>query len=253
MRDRVLTALGWAVLLVGLGWGASHWNRVGAAEAGRAREIRVLIVTGVDHPAHDWKTTTPAVREVLALDARMKVDVLEDPYRLGAADLARYDVVLLHFMNWEKPDPDEAARHNLRRHVQEGGGLFLLHFACGAFPKWDEYERLAGRIWDRTNSHDPRGPFTVKIVKPDHPVTSGLRDFETDDELYICLTGSTPVELLATARSKVTRTDHPMALVHAYGKGRVFQTPLGHDARAIRTPGAAEFIRRGVAWAAAGR
>jgi uncharacterized protein len=183
----------------------------------------------------------------------MKVEVLEDPYRLGATDLRRFDVVFLHFMNWEKPDPDAGAQANLRRYVDEGGGLFVLHFACGAFPKWPEYAEIAGRIWDRTNTHDPRGPFPVKMVAPGHPAVAGMKDFEADDELYTCLAGTKSVELLALARSKVTRTDHPMALVHRYGKGRVFQTPLGHDARAIRIPGTSELIRRGVAWAAGPR
>ena len=41
-------------------------------------------------------------------------------------------------------------------------------------------------------------------------------------------------EVLATAHSKVTGKDHPMAFVFEYGKGRVFHTPLGHDVRAHR-------------------
>jgi hypothetical protein len=58
------------------------------------------------------------------------------------------------------------------------------------------------------------------------------------------------VELLASARSKLTKHDHPMALVHTYGKGRVFLTPLGHDAKALRVAGTAELIRRATAWVA---
>ncbi len=42
--------------------------------------------------------------------------------------------------------------------------------------------------------------------------------------------------------------DEPMA--YRYGSGRVFQTVLGHDAKALRTAGTAELIRRGAAWAA---
>src|SRR5262249_28916633 len=38
--------------------------------------------------------------------------------------------------------------------------------------------------------------------------------------------------------------------VYQQGKGRIFQTVLGHDAAAIRNRGAAELIRRGCAWAA---
>jgi type 1 glutamine amidotransferase len=41
-----------------------------------------------------------------------------------------------------------------------------------------------------------------------------------------------------------------MAFVFTYGKGRVFNTPLGHDVKAIQMPGVAELVRRGCAWAA---
>jgi type 1 glutamine amidotransferase len=123
---------------------------------------RVLLVTGVDHPAHDWRQTAPAIREILKQDDQ----------------------------------------------------------------------------------------FAVRMTDLDHAITRGLSDFQTDDELYIGLVGERPVELLATARSKVTGRDHPMAFAFAYGNGRVFHTPLGHDERALRIPGAAELLRRGCAWAA---
>jgi type 1 glutamine amidotransferase len=107
-----------------------------------------------------------------------------------------------------------------------------------------------GKIWDGKNTHDPRGPFTIRITNFDHVITRGMGDFQTDDELYIGLVGERPVQLLATARSKLTGKDHPMAFAFAYGNGRVFHTPLGHDEKAIRVPGTADLIRRGCAWAA---
>ena len=127
-----------------------------------------------------------------------------------------------------------------------------MHFASGGFRNWDEFPRLAGKVWDGKNTHDPRGPFLVEIVDTLHPITKGIKSYETDDELYICLTGNQPVHILAKARSKVTGRYHPMAFVHTYKKGRVFHTTLGHDARAIQIPGTGKLIRNGVIWAAGG-
>lgn len=217
--------------------------------------IRVLVVTGHDY-AHDWRKSTPALKEVLETDRRIKVDVLEGPDKLESADLKPYRVVLLHFSsgdlkNKDWKDPGEKARENLMGFVKGGGGLFVLHFACFAFRDWPEFKDLAGRVWDRRNGHDPRGPFEVRIEKPDHPICRGMEGaFQADDELYFCLEGDREVEVLAVATSKVKKKDFPMAFVFEFGKGRVFHTALGHDAKAIRMPGVAELLRRGCAWAA---
>jgi type 1 glutamine amidotransferase len=215
-----------------------------------AGKIRVLVVTGVDYSGHLWKETTPVVVAILKADARVDVTVTEKPDDLASEKIFDYDVLVMHFKNYDPLPRAETAKANLVKFVQGGKGLVLLHFACGAFEDWPEFAALAGRVWDRKTGHDPRGPFTVKIVDAKHPITRGLKDFEADDELYTCLIGERPIEVLATARSKVTKKDHPMAFVLRYGKGRVFHTPLGHDVKAFKMPGVAELIRRGTAWAA---
>lgn len=217
---------------------------------GQPAPVRVLIVTGVDHSAHHWKDTAPTLKRVLELDGRCAVQIVEDPDVLATDRVFKYDVVVLHFRN-EKPLPREnQARANLERLVKEGRGLVLIHFACGAFGDWPGFGELAGMIYDREHTHDPHGPFDVHITDSQHPITKGMTDFPTDDELYICLDQRRPVEVLATARSKVTGRDHPMAFAFQVGEGRVFHTPLGHDAKAIEMPGTAELIRRGCQWAA---
>ena len=215
-----------------------------------AKHVRVLIVTGVDYEGHLWKETAPAVRKVLEKDPRVETRIVEDPEFLASPVLADYDVILLHFKNYKPLVREAQARENLVKLVKQGKGLVLLHFACGAFEDWPEFVQLAGRVWDQKTSHDPRGPFTVRITQPQHPIMQGMHDFQADDELYTCLVGKTPIEVLAVARSKVTGKDHPMAFVLEYGKGRVFHTPLGHDVRSIETPGVAELIRRGCLWTA---
>src|SRR5262249_14215253 len=64
------------------------------------KEIKVLIITG-DH-GDDWRKTTPFLQELLT-KAGHKVDVTETPSKdLTAANLAKYDVLLLNYRNTPK-------------------------------------------------------------------------------------------------------------------------------------------------------
>lgn len=217
----------------------------------KKQTTNVLLITGRDHPQHSWWETAPVLAKVLEEDKRIDVRIVEDPHFLDSSAIERYDVILLHFMDWEQPAPGQKARENLRRFVANGKGLVLIHFASGAFQDWGEYANIAGRIWDpNLRGHDLRGPFRVEIKNTSHPVTKGMVSFETDDELYTCLVGDRPIEILATATSKVDGKEYPMAFVFKYGKGRVFHSPLGHDVKAISYPMVGELFRRGCAWAA---
>jgi len=221
------------------------------AWAAEPQTRKVVIVTGIDHPGHKWKVTAPALAKELRKDARLKVDVVETPSFLASPKLEDYDTVVLHFMDWQTPDPGEKARENLVNFVKNGGGMVAVHFACGAFQGWAEFTRLAGRVWDpKLRGHDPHGPFEVTMTDVKHPITAGMKPFTTSDELYTCLTGETPITILAQAKSKVDKKDYPMAFVLQYGQGRVFHSVLGHDVKAIVNPPVAELYRRGCAWSA---
>jgi uncharacterized protein len=214
------------------------------------RPVRVLIVTGVDYAGHLWKQTSPAIRRVLEQDKRIEARIVEDPEFLASSVVSDYDVILLHFKNYQRLSREDQVRANLMNLVKRGKGLVVLHFACGAFEGWPEYANLVGKVWDPKLAHDPRGPFRVKIVAKEHPISRGMPDFDADDELYTCLVDGRPVELLATAHSKITGKDCPMAFVFEYDSGRVFHSPLGHDVRAIEMPGVSELLRRGCLWTA---
>jgi len=132
-----------------------------------------------------------------------------------------------------------------------------VHFACGAWhDEWPEFEQLAGRVWFGPNpgpgkrQHDPHGAFRVEFPDPQHPIVRGMAAFDTEDELYTCLTGTHPIEVLAQAKSKVDGKYYPMAFISHYGKGRTFHCTLGNDPKALSVPGVQELYRRGCAWAA---
>ena len=98
------------------------------------------------------------------------------------------------------------------------------------------------------SGHDAFAPFRVSPTHKRSPITVGLQPFDTVDELYYNQVGERPITELATARSKDTGRDEPMAWSYSYGKARIFQTVLGHDADAVRH--AAALIRRGAVWTA---
>ncbi len=218
---------------------------------------RILIVTGEDYRGHRWQETGPVLQEELARHPQLQVTLLTDLRAMAETPLSDYDAVVLHFKNYDPEVPGREAFDNLVEYVRGGGGLMLVHFACGAFEEFKaEYLELAGRVWfgatppPGKRQHDPHGRFTVNITDVPHPITRGLEDFEIADELYTCLEGELPITVLATAVSRVDGQTYPMAFIHQYGEGRVFHSVLGHDNIAFRNPGAAELHRRGAAWVA---
>lgn len=255
MLEIVLT-LALAVSLLALPAAAAETTKPAVAapaefRPGKKGEKRVLIVTGVDIAGHKWRLTTPVLAAGIDKDPRLAVHVVEAPEFLASPKLAEYDVIVMHFMNWQgKPALGDDVRQGLAKAVAGGKGLVVVHFACGAFQGWPEFTKLAGRAWNpKLRAHDPRGKFRVNIADANHPITKGLAPFETTDELYTCLDGNTPISVLASATSKVDKKDYPMAFVLDYGKGRVFHSPLGHDVKAFSEP-VCELFRRGVVWAA---
>ena len=225
-----------------------------------ASKINVALVTGANHPAHDWRSTSEVLLDTLRQDSRMAVDtvgidLLEDP------KLQNYDVVVFNYCNWQQPGLSATAQRNFRNFLQRGGGLLLVHFANGAFhfslpgagdSDWPDFrETICRRVWEHgTSGHDAYGRFDVQVEQAEHPVMTGVGSYPTVDELYYRQSGSGPIDLLATAKSSVTGKSEPMAFVYEMGSGRVFQTVLGHAAESLRVPGTSRMIRNAAAWVA---
>jgi type 1 glutamine amidotransferase len=213
---------------------------------------RVVILTGDDHPAHLWRETGPEYAKLLRSDPRLEVTISESPSLLGSAALASYDAVFLDFKNYHNRIPTAAPLwQNFEQYIQKGGGLVIAHFGCGALQEWNGYVKVAGRVWDpQKRAHDPYGEFLVRILQTGHPVTMGIPDFTTTDELYTCFAGEAKINVLAEATSKVDQTTQPMAFVLTPGKGRVFNSPLGHNLGALTAQGARDLYLKGTLWAA---
>jgi type 1 glutamine amidotransferase len=215
-----------------------------------AKKIRVLIVDCQFRDFYPLGKTANLMEQYLKADKRIEVASVEDAEFLATDVISDYDVLLLHFKNYKPLKRNETAQKNLAKFVENGGGMFIFHFACGAFEDWKEFDQYAGRVWDKhKRAHDPYGKFTVEYVDRQHPITKGLENFNTSDELYTCLKDSNvPIHILAEATSKVDKKRYPMAFTAEKGKGRIFHTTLGHDERSINHKGFQILLSRAVYW-----
>jgi type 1 glutamine amidotransferase len=220
-----------------------------------AAKIKVLLVTGDDvAPAHNWRETAGATREVLENSGKFLVRVSEDPAILETISLKQYDLIFIALYNATLPTLSPAAKENLLAFVKGGKGFALSHLASASFKEWDEYKALVGRYWVMGKSgHGPRSSFKVKVVDPKDPIMQGISDFETNDELYAKLQGSKPIHVLATADSDWSHQTEPLVFTLEYGQGRVFQEAFGHDRAAILVPLVQKIIVQGCEWAATGK
>jgi type 1 glutamine amidotransferase len=250
-----------------------------------AEKLRALIVDGQNN--HEWKITTPILREILESSGRFSVDVATSP---PAGDdmsgfrpkFAEYGVIVSNYNGDPWP---EATQADFESYVQGGGGFVSVHAANNAFPDWPEYNRMIGLggWYGRTEQHGPyvyldesgklvrdrspgagghHGPqheFQIRTRDADHPIMRGLPPLwmHTKDELYDQLRGpAEDLHILATAYSSPqyegTNRHEPMLMTLEYGNGRVFHTVLGHADYSMNCVGFITTLQRGTEWAATG-
>ncbi|MFO0950822.1 MAG: ThuA domain-containing protein [Isosphaeraceae bacterium] len=222
-----------------------------ARAADDAAKAKALIITGANN--HKWQDTTVVLKDMLEQSGFFSVDVSEDPEAPVLSEpetLAKYKVIVLNFNRGKRWEP--AREENFLNYVRNGGGLLVYHASDNAFPGWDEYDRLVGGTWrskgtafpQRGTFHPPYGTFQVTVVDAEHPITSGLgSSFECRDEMYTNLKLADNIRVLA--QGVYEKKPQPLLFVSDYGKGRMFQTALGHDVEAMKNPRFKDTLIRG--------
>ncbi len=244
----------WVVLLL-----------IGTANAEEPK-LKGLIVDGQNN--HNWKATTPVLKEYLEQTGLFTIEVAttgSDTVEFEPK-FADYAVVV---MNYNGADWPEKTQASFVDYVRNGGGLVIYHAANNSFPEWKEYNMIIGLggwggrnekdgpyirfrggkvIRDmspgRGGSHGRQHEYVVETINTEHPITSGLpaKWRHVSDELYDRLRG--PAEnltVLATAYSDKatggTGENEPVLFTINYGKGRVFHTVMGDNVQQMNCVG----------------
>jgi type 1 glutamine amidotransferase len=215
----------------------------GQPAAGRhpAKALRVLIITGQGD--HDWRTTVPFLRRILAETGRFDVRVCETPIGLTDKTIADFDVIVDDYAGPALAAETEKAICDF---IASGKGLVVTHAALGSIKAdWPEFVKMFNASKATNSRLAPVEFVDVKLDKPEHPIVKGMTGpFKIADRLYRGLTVAADTDVIAKSN------DDAVLFTFPFGKGRVFCNGMGHDLAAMQ---ATEFIAtfaRGIEWAA---
>jgi putative membrane-bound dehydrogenase-like protein len=210
-----------------------------ATASPRGKPLTVLFLgdRGGHHPADRFEQLAP----VLA-GRGIELTYTEKTSDLNAETLSKYDALVIYANTTRIAKDQEKA---LLDYVGAGGGFVPLHCASFCFLNSPEYISLVGAQFQKHGT----GQFETTVVDPDHPIIKGLEPFRTWDETYVHTKHNAKDRHVLQTRDDQAGSE-PWTWVRTQGKGRVFYTAYGHDARTWGHPGFHDLVERGIRWAA---
>ncbi|TAK24573.1 MAG: ThuA domain-containing protein [Chloroflexota bacterium] len=209
---------------------------------------RVLVLNG---PNHSFDQSAPIVHEALGRAGHSST--LTDDKNVLADGLADFQTIVLGtgFTRRERlPDGSRKLHYELSDAQADGlygavrGGIGFVGIHGTGWWIGGEAVKLTGGA---ANWHPPGLEFTVKVDAADHPIMAGISDFIVNDEIYMSAWDPS-VSVLASA--SWNNQALPMAWTHAYGKGRVFFTTLGHGPNTFEVAAVQRMLANAVGWTA---
>ncbi len=207
------------------------------APKGKPLTVLFLGDKGLHRPADRYAQLAPV------LSGRgIEMTYTENVSDLNAETLGKYDALVIYANTTQISKDQEKA---LLDFVANGGGFVPLHCASFCFLNSPEYIALVGAQFQKHGT----GQFETTVVDPDHPIIKGLEPFRTWDETYVHTKHNTKDRHVLQTRDDQSGSE-PWTWTRTQGKGRVFYTAYGHDARTWGHPGFQDLVERGIRWAA---
>jgi len=175
----------------------------------------------------------------------------------GGPSLANVDAIF--FLGHREIDLNARQKADLLSFVRdEGKGFVAAHTGTTAFMSWPEFADMIGGQYD----DHPWGVTTAPVITedPTFPATAHFSaSFIFTDEFYQTKAFSRDKsrvllrldmsKLPANPNVRITNGDFPLAWAKMYGKGRVFYSSLGHDAKTWDNPDVYRMYFEAIKWA----
>ena len=230
---------------------------------------------------HDIDFARSELLKLLAEHENIRCRVAADYHDVEA--IAASDFLITYTCNLV---PSEAEQAALRDYVASGKRWLALHgtnsileFTDKGVNSPETAPTLMKVLGTQFIAHPPIQPFKVQLADPEHELVSGISEFETDDELYLCrIHGDLHVLLDTRFSGEATGfieanwdddEPRPVYYINRVGKGEVLYLNLGHcrghyDMRPVTDyypqiergswdkPEYYELLRRGIRYCATG-
>jgi len=134
----------------------------------------------------------------------------------------------------------------LRRFVQGGGGLFVIHGGTAGYGDLIVMRETTGGIFKR---HPDQCPVTVRPA-PQHALTRGVNTFTAQDEHYFMTLDDLRAEIFLHSSSE--HGVQPAGWTRREGQGRVCVLTPGHNPEVWLHAEFQKLLRNGLNWLAAG-
>ena len=247
-----------------------------------AKKKKVLVFslhTGFDH----W--VRPHTEEMVKIlgekSGAFTVTGSKDLSMMKLKNLEKFDVLVLNNTNskpdhrnlfWDKlkesgADSAEVMKQaleleaNLRKFVEKGGGLFLLHGANTTLNNSMDFSRLTGGSFDY---HPKQQAIQVRLEDPNHPLVQAFpaEGFNHVDEPYFYKNAYSELDfkpLLYFNNAEIegqrkgqelTEGKTYVAWIRAEGKGKVMYISPSHNAQSFENPDLLQFYLDGMQYVA---
>jgi hypothetical protein len=212
-----------------------------ARQTGFSQKMNILVFSKTAGYRHDCIEDATAALKNIAQKQNWHIDATEDSLVFTSGNLKKYDVVI--FLQTTNNILNHNQQEAFESYIENGGSLVTIHSGTVTEYEWPWYENAIGAYF---TGHPPVQPGKVIIEDRNHPSTEHFPDsvWVIDDEWYsFDRNPREDVHVLMSIDENSYEVDdnrwfegveqrmgdHPLVWYKKVGKGRVFQTALGHE------------------------